>query len=134
MLDYVAFSVQEEFFKVPLELSSFEFGLISQPLVGMVLVLSLHVNLLHHVEVNWVLLHKVENPCSIFGLLSTELIAWESQNLEALALEIFVHLGQLNVVPLSDTSLGSDVDDEYSLGSPDEISDPSNLGTIKLGA
>ena len=85
-------------------------------------------------EVNWVLLHKVENPCSIFGLLSTELIAWESQNLEALALEIFVHLGQLNVVPLSDTSLGSDVDDEYSLGSPDEVSDPSNLGTIKLGA
>lgn len=77
---------------------------------------------LHHREIDAELVFdEVENLLRLRlagaapRLLGAELVARVSQDLKALVLVILVHLDQLLVVPLSDTSLGSDVDDEDGL-------------------
>lgn len=94
---------------------------------------------LHHREVHGVLVFdEIENLLRLRlagaapRLLRAELVARVSQDLKALVLVILVHLDQLLVVPLSDASFGSNVDDENGLLILDEVAHLARPGFVEL--
>lgn len=115
MLNYLAFAVDQELLEVPLHVSSFELRILPEPFVDWMLPLVENGDLLHHGELNVVLLYEVQNPLGVVRFLRTKLIAGEGEDFKALVLKFLVHFDQLSVVALGHTSLRCDVDDEDGL-------------------
>ena len=97
--------VNQELLEVPLHISSIQLRVISQPFVERILSFVGNRGLGHHGELNIVLLYEVDDPFCVVRLLRAKLVARVSQDFKALVFVVFVHLDQLLVVPVGDTSL-----------------------------
>ena len=125
-------SVDEELFEVPLHVGSLQVTVVSQPLVEWALSLVGDADFLEEWELDVVLLDEVHNPVSVVRLLGTELVAREGKDLESFVLHILVHLDQLLVVPVGNTSFRSHVDNKDSLLTVNQVSESLDLSSVEL--
>ena len=111
---HVALLVDQVLSKVPGDL---RFGLVLEPLEERVRIVANDFDLLHQGELDCVVLGNplVDLKLGV-RLLSTELVAWECEDLESAVAVGAIHVDILSIVPVSVASLTRDVDHDRGLG------------------
>ncbi len=109
---YLALCVNEELAEVPLDaVKAQETALLRlQPLVQRNGIVAVHIDLGVHVKVDLLLLYELLDVHLAARLLSTELVAGEGGNSQALAFVLLVNLIQLGVVVLGQAAIASHID------------------------
>ena len=118
IINHLTVDVNEEFSKVPWDLTNFigfgivEAGVASNKAEYVMGIVTIDINFVEKRVASSIWLSECLDPCIIIGLLVSELVAWECNNLKAFVTVLVVDLSHPSIVTVSKSSKACYVCDE----------------------